>query len=306
MEFVEKLVNNKFLWLFVGLLNLSGAVVTGNTGAFTVISGISGRFTNLSGTTITGNIVNATTGTFTVLNATTVNFTSTATGNIAASGSGIFGSGLLTSGSLFVSGSGTIASGLNVGGDLVVSGSGIFGSGLVTSGALFVSGNSTLASGLFVGSDIVGSGSAIFSSGLTASGNLFVSGSGIFGSGILSSGVIGTTSGVRWFDADESNWVQFVSPVDVPVDTTWILPSGDATISGYALISDASGNLSWGEAGGGGATGGGTDEVFYENDQAVTTSYTITTGKNAMTAGPIAINSGVVVTVPSGSDWIIV
>ena len=28
MEFVEKLVNNKFLWLFVGLLNLSGAVVT--------------------------------------------------------------------------------------------------------------------------------------------------------------------------------------------------------------------------------------------------------------------------------------
>jgi hypothetical protein len=37
---------------------------------------------------------------------------------------------------------------------------------------------------------------------------------------------------------------------------------------------------------GGGATGGGTDEVFYENDTLVTTDYTITENKNAVTAGP--------------------
>lgn len=55
-----------------------------------------------------------------------------------------------------------------------------------------------------------------------------------------------------------------------------------------------------------GATGGGTDQVFYENDQTVTTDYTITTNKNAMTAGAITINSGVTVTVPSGSTWTIV
>ena len=55
-----------------------------------------------------------------------------------------------------------------------------------------------------------------------------------------------------------------------------------------------------------GATGGGSDEVFYENDQTVTTKYTITNGKNAMAAGPITINSGVTVTVGSGETLTIV
>ena len=57
---------------------------------------------------------------------------------------------------------------------------------------------------------------------------------------------------------------------------------------------------------GGGATGGSTDQIFYENDQTVTTNYTITTNKNAMSAGPITINSGVTITIPSGSEWSIV
>ena len=56
----------------------------------------------------------------------------------------------------------------------------------------------------------------------------------------------------------------------------------------------------------GSATGGGTDKVFYENDITITTSYTIGTNKNAMTAGPITINNGVTVTVPSGSVWSII
>jgi len=57
---------------------------------------------------------------------------------------------------------------------------------------------------------------------------------------------------------------------------------------------------------GGGATGGGSDEVFYENGQTVTTNYTITNGKNAMSAGPITINSGITVTVGSGETWTVV
>ena len=55
-----------------------------------------------------------------------------------------------------------------------------------------------------------------------------------------------------------------------------------------------------------GATGGGSDEVFYENSTTVTTSYSITSNKNAMSAGPISINNSVTVTVPSGSVWTIV
>ena len=64
-------------------------------------------------------------------------------------------------------------------------------------------------------------------------------------------------------------------------------------------------NTGWGEIGGGaGATGGGTDEVFFESDQAVTTNYTLTSGKNAHTVSP-TINSGVTVTVPSGAILVI-
>lgn len=43
--------------------------------------------------------------------------------------------------------------------------------------------------------------------------------------------------------------------------------------------------------------------VFYENPTTITANYTITTGSNAMAAGPITINSGVSVTIPSGSVW---
>jgi hypothetical protein len=57
---------------------------------------------------------------------------------------------------------------------------------------------------------------------------------------------------------------------------------------------------------GGGARGTGSDDVFYENSQVVTQSYTISTGKNALSAGPITINTGVVVTVPTDSFWTII
>ena len=50
-----------------------------------------------------------------------------------------------------------------------------------------------------------------------------------------------------------------------------------------------------------GAKGGGTNQVFYENDVDVTDDYTISTDKNAMTAGPITIGTAVTVTIPSGS-----
>lgn len=52
--------------------------------------------------------------------------------------------------------------------------------------------------------------------------------------------------------------------------------------------------------------GGGTNKVFFENDIIVTDNYTITTDKNALTAGPINVASGVTVTVPAGSTWTVV
>ena len=52
--------------------------------------------------------------------------------------------------------------------------------------------------------------------------------------------------------------------------------------------------------------GASTNTVFFENDNSVDVSYTISTDKNAMAAGPIAIKSGITVTVPSGSFLTIV
>ena len=57
---------------------------------------------------------------------------------------------------------------------------------------------------------------------------------------------------------------------------------------------------------GGGATGGGTDQVFYNNSQTVAVNYSIPSGQNSMSAGPITVNSGVTVTIPSGSVWVVV
>ena len=52
--------------------------------------------------------------------------------------------------------------------------------------------------------------------------------------------------------------------------------------------------------------GASTNTVFFENDTTVAVNYQVTSGKNAMSAGPIQINTGIAVTVPSGSSWTIV
>jgi hypothetical protein len=52
--------------------------------------------------------------------------------------------------------------------------------------------------------------------------------------------------------------------------------------------------------------GGGTSKAFFVNDSTIAYSYTVPASKNAMTAGPVTINSGATVTVPSGSTWSII
>jgi hypothetical protein len=53
-------------------------------------------------------------------------------------------------------------------------------------------------------------------------------------------------------------------------------------------------------------SGGGTNKIFFENDLTVTDDYIIPASKNAMTAGPVTVNSGVTVTVQPTSTWTIV
>lgn len=57
---------------------------------------------------------------------------------------------------------------------------------------------------------------------------------------------------------------------------------------------------------GGGATGGGSDQIFIENGQVITTDYTIAGNKNAGTFGPVTINDGITVTINDGATWTVV
>ncbi len=89
--------------------------------------------------------------------------------------------------------------------------------------------------------------------------------------------------------------------------------SGDPALlavgsNGQVLKSDGT-DISWGDAAAG-ATGAGSDKIFWENGTTVTQSYTIagnaSTAMNAMSAGPITINDSVVVTIGANQTWTIV
>ena len=100
------------------------------------------------------------------------------------------------------------------------------------------------------------------------------------------------TQGTWWLDiatANEGKVYMFDGTHDVLIGTI-NLSTGEIAIEGA----------------GGGAKGGGDDEIFYENDMNVTTDYTLTAGKNAMSAGEITVDGGVTVTVPVGATWTVV
>jgi hypothetical protein len=97
--------------------------------------------------------------------------------------------------------------------------------------------------------------------------------------------------------------------LDLPVGTTAERPgspnSGMIRFNTTLTQFEGYNGTAWSSVGGG-ATGGGADTVFLENSNTVTTNYTLSTGKNAVSAGPVTINAGATVTVPSGASWVIV
>ena len=87
---------------------------------------------------------------------------------------------------------------------------------------------------------------------------------------------------------------------------TWPTSAGSAS---QMLITDGAGVLSFADQPAA-ATGGGTDKVIYENSPTITTDYTLGTNfgatANGMSAGPVTINSGATLTIPSGSTYTVV
>jgi hypothetical protein len=128
-------------------------------------------------------------------------------------------------------------------------------------------------------------------------------------SGNVSANNITVTTTFTGNNANLSGTVQMTSTgaVLIPVGTTSDRPTGATGLfrfnSSLTRFEGYNGT-SWGTLGG--ATGGGNDQIFYENGQNVTTNYTIASTKNAMSAGPITIDTGATVTVDTGANWIIV
>ena len=174
---------------------------------------------------------------------------------------------------LTASGTVTVAGDLNVSGDLTYD--------ETVSRNLNVTGVATVASGLVSTGDWkIGTATTLSQDNVFTTGIVTASG-GVDAIGIMSAGISQATGIITAL-----NFIGTGNTVLYNQATSTV----DISIAG----------------GGGGAVGAGTDKVFYENDQTVTQSYSISAGKNAMVAGPIAVASGKTITIPSGSELTIV
>ena len=72
---------------------------------------------------------------------------------------------------------------------------------------------------------------------------------------------------------------------------------------GIIYYEDDAGVVQQFTSGGGSAT---ADNGIFVNANTVSTSYTIASGYNGLSAGPVTVNSGVTVTISSGSVWTVV
>lgn len=160
-----------------------------------------------------------------------------------------------------------------------------------------------------VGGGFTSVGAAVFSSTVAIAGAATVSGNAVLSADVILGAATTNTITLNsaTIVAPTELAISSTGAVKIPSGTTAERPEGTAgqirynsTIPRYeGYVNDAWGAL------GGGATGGGADTVFVENSQIVTTSYTITAGKSAMSTGEISFNADVIVTVPTGSRWVI-
>jgi len=121
--------------------------------------------------------------------------------------------------------------------------------------------------------------------------------------GLTELSATGTASTTTYLRGDNS-WV-------TPPDTVYThpttagnkhIPSGGST--DQYLKYSASGTAQWADVSGG-ATGAGGDKVFMENELVVTTDYELSANKSAVSVGPVTINTGISVTIPSGHTWVV-
>lgn len=246
----------------------------------------SNKITNLANATLTGDAVNY--GQF-----------STPT----------FSGAVVCNSTLTVTGATTLNSTLAVTGDTTISGSGTIGGNLAVNGT----GQVKLPNGTTAQRSATPTvGSIRYNTTLqTFEGYSTYSGQTI--SSITNSTTTATLTTATNHNLTTGTYVTVSGATPAAYNGTFSITVVDATSFTYTMLTDPAASAStvgsykvgvWGQIGGG-ATGNGGDQVFVENSQTITASYAIPSGKNASTVSPITINSGVVVTVPSGSRWVV-
>jgi hypothetical protein len=187
---------------------------------------------------------------------------------------------------------GTDGDNFTVGGGFTSVGAAVFSSTVAIAGASTIGGALNVGGALSIGGALTASGNAVLSANVTL--------------GAATTNTVTLNSATIVAPTELS--ISSTGAIKLPSGTTAQRPTGTAGQIRYnSTIPRYEGyvNGAWGALGGG-ATGGGTDTVFVENSQNVTVDYTITANKNAMSAGDITINTGVIVTLPTGSRWVIV
>ena len=170
-----------------------------------------------------------------------------------------------------------------------------------------------IVSGISTATNFKTGSSNLHSTGLTV-GDSFLHSTGInLGTGVTFSNVGNATfTGIvtaTQFKGDgsqlsgiDASALKFGAATKVQATNTGAVVTGILTATSFSGDGSSLSNLPAGAPVGGAST----NTVFFENDIEVGVGYSITSGKNAMSAGPISINAGIAVTVPSGSSWTIV
>jgi hypothetical protein len=154
----------------------------------------------------------------------------------------------------------------------------------------------------------------------TVGGNLAVTGTSAFTGNVAFSGTTTTIAGNLILGTDTSSTVGFTGTtiniptafvinstgaVKIPTGTTAQRPTaatGQLRYNTTLAILETYDGSTWTPVGGANGAAG----AIFENSNTISANYTITTNKNGMSAGPITVASGVTVTVPSGSRWVVV
>lgn len=176
-----------------------------------------------------------------------------------------------------------------------------------------VSSNATITGGTINGTTIGASSAATgaftslsASGNLSTSGNLTVTGNATINGNTTLGNASSDTITLNANTASVPNNLTFsgTGSITLPSGTTAERPTPAAGMIRYNSSSgefEGYNGSAWGTIGGGASAGG----AIYQNKNSISANFTLDTNYNGMSVGPLTINSGVTVTVPTGQRWVI-